>query len=69
MIPIIEDILDVVFGVEKQYRRRNRPDYTNPRIRPSLQRGDTGQYLWDGGEWVYDPEATVEEATKYSPAA
>jgi len=68
MIPIIEDILDVVFGVQHQYRRRNLPDYSDPRIRPRLEPGETGQYLWDGSGWAYDPEATVEEAARYSPS-
>ena len=65
----LEDILDVVFGVEPRYRRRNLPNYRDPKIRPRLERGETGGYLWDKNAktWVYDTEATLEDVARYSP--
>ena len=67
MNKFIEDILEVLFGVEPQYRRRNRPQYDNPARRPPLLRGETGGYLWGGKEWVYDVEATPEDLQRFVP--
>ena len=69
MNPIVEDILDVVLGVDPKYRRRNRQDYTNPNVRPRMEPGETGGYLWDkhAGAWSYDPEASAADLRRYRP--
>ena len=64
---LLEDALEVVFGVEPQWRRRNRPRYDLPNQRPALSAGETGGYLWDGKYWVYDPEATAEDVARFKP--
>ena len=67
MLSLLEDVLDVVFGIEPQWRRKNRPRYDLPNHRPALYPAETGAYLWDGEHWVYDPEATAEDVARFKP--